>query len=30
MCCMGDRVGSVGVEELSDVEDALRTVLALG
>jgi mRNA interferase MazF len=27
---LGDRVGSLDVEELSDVDDALRTVLALG
>jgi mRNA interferase MazF len=27
---LGDRVASLAVEELSDVDDALRTVLALG
>lgn len=26
---LGDRVGSLGAEELSDVDDALRTVLSL-
>jgi mRNA interferase MazF len=27
---LGDKVGSLGADELSDVDDALRTVLALG